>query len=92
MSEPQAKLKVREQLIQGNQKLRLIGVKKRIRIISLLFKLIEEDKRQANARRVETVKKLRFLLSANAAFIAVFQRLLAIFSNSRLTRAVHPVW
>ena len=45
VSEPQAKLKVREQLIQGNQKLRLIGVKKRIRIISLLFKLIEEVKR-----------------------------------------------
>ena len=43
VSEPQAKLKVRQQLIQGNQ---------RIRIISLLFKLIEEDKRQAIARRV----------------------------------------
>ncbi|KAK2574258.1 hypothetical protein P5673_000400, partial [Acropora cervicornis] len=49
VSEPQGKLKVREQLIQGNQK-RLIGVKKRIRIISLLFKLIEEDKCQANTR------------------------------------------
>jgi len=51
VSEPQGKLKVREQLIQGNQK-RLIGVKKRIRIISLLFKLIEEDKCQANTRRI----------------------------------------
>ena len=52
VSEPHAKLKVRAQLIQGNQKLRLIGVKKRIRIISLLFKLIEEDKCQANTRRI----------------------------------------
>lgn len=94
VSEPHAKLKVREQLIQGNQKLRLIGVKKRTRIISLLFKLIEEVKRTHAVYKlhVETVKKLRFLLSANAAFIVVFQRLLAIFSNSRLTRAVHPVW
>lgn len=94
VSEPQANLKVREQLIQGNQKLRLIGVKKRIRIISLLFELIEEVKRTHAVYKlhVETVKKLRFLLSANAAFIVVFQRLLAIFSNSRLTRAVHPVW